>query len=181
MTKGSLPNAYEKGPVKSAELDRPLQTFCQGTGEKASQKFDDGAARSEQRCHQPQHGVQQRAHRRVVDAAQLHFAAFGQRVQRIRFQVHHRGAAVQVCAAFKMQVQAAVILSLIHISAGLLGLDPGTCMVLEDSPNGIAAAHAAGCIPVMVPDLTQPDPALRALCARVVPSLDQVIPLLELL
>ena len=66
-------------------------------------------------------------------------------------------------------------------AAGLLGLDPGTCMVLEDSPNGIAAAHAAGCIPVMVPDLTQPDPALRALCARVVPSLDQVIPLLELL
>ena len=52
-------------------------------------------------------------------------------------------------------------------------------MVLEDSPNGIRAAHAAGCIPVMVPDLTPPDEELRALCAAVVPTLEQVPALLD--
>ena len=64
-------------------------------------------------------------------------------------------------------------------AARLLGLDPAGCMVLEDSPNGIRAAHAAGCIPVMVPDLTPPDEELRALCAAVVPTLEQVPALLD--
>lgn len=64
-------------------------------------------------------------------------------------------------------------------AARLLGLDPAECMVLEDSPNGIRAARAAGCIPVMVPDLTRPDETLRALCAAVVPTLEQVPALLD--
>lgn len=38
-----------------------------------------------------------------------------------------------------------------------LSLLPQECMALEDSPNGILSAHNAGCIPVMVPDLSQPD------------------------
>ncbi len=33
-----------------------------------------------------------------------------------------------------------------------LGLKPRECMALEDSPNGIKAAFAAGCVPVFVPD-----------------------------
>ena len=45
--------------------------------------------------------------------------------------------------------------------ASVLGLGPGECMALEDSPNGIESAFRAGCIPVMVPDLSQPDEALR--------------------
>ncbi|WP_367924619.1 HAD family hydrolase [uncultured Ruthenibacterium sp.] len=64
-------------------------------------------------------------------------------------------------------------------AASLLGLEPSECMVLEDSPHGIAAACAAGCIPVMVPDLSQPDEELRAQCAAVVSSLEQVIALLD--
>ena len=37
-----------------------------------------------------------------------------------------------------------------------LGIDPGRCFVLEDSFNGIRAAHAAGMRPIMVPDMMQP-------------------------
>lgn len=42
-------------------------------------------------------------------------------------------------------------------AAETLGLAPKDCMVLEDSPHGILAAHRAGCMPVMIPDLKQPD------------------------
>ncbi|MDE6673437.1 MAG: HAD family hydrolase [Acetatifactor sp.] len=38
-----------------------------------------------------------------------------------------------------------------------LGVNPAQTMAIEDSPNGIRAAHAAGMIPVMVPDLIAPD------------------------
>ena len=36
--------------------------------------------------------------------------------------------------------------------------DPAHCVVLEDSPNGLQAAKAAGCPAIVVPDLT-PAPA----------------------
>jgi HAD superfamily hydrolase (TIGR01509 family) len=36
-------------------------------------------------------------------------------------------------------------------AAGLLGVDPAGCVVLEDSPTGIAAGEAAGCIVVGIP------------------------------
>jgi beta-phosphoglucomutase-like phosphatase (HAD superfamily) len=46
------------------------------------------------------------------------------------------------------------------LAAELLGVDPGGCIVVEDSPNGVAAAEAAGCLVVAVPSLlpipTQP-------------------------
>ncbi len=38
-------------------------------------------------------------------------------------------------------------------AAELLGVDPAGCIVLEDSPNGVAAAEAAGCLVVAVPSL----------------------------
>lgn len=60
-----------------------------------------------------------------------------------------------------------------------LGLSPQECMALEDSPNGITSAFSAGCIPVMVPDLSQPDdeilPKIYAVCG----DLSQVIPVIE--
>lgn len=40
---------------------------------------------------------------------------------------------------------------------------PQDCMAVEDSPNGIRSAYAAGCMPVMVPDLTPPDDGIRPL------------------
>ena len=66
-------------------------------------------------------------------------------------------------------------------AAELLQVPPEACIVLEDSPNGILAAHRAHAKPVMVPDLTQPDDELRAVCAAVVPTLADVIPLLDTL
>lgn len=58
-------------------------------------------------------------------------------------------------------------------AARLLGTRPEACVVLEDSFAGIRAAHAAGMIPIMVPDLLPPDEDIRALAYRVVPTLDQ--------
>lgn len=42
-------------------------------------------------------------------------------------------------------------------AAATLDLPTDQCMVLEDSPHGILAAHRAGCMPVMIPDLKQPE------------------------
>ncbi|GAA4067998.1 HAD family phosphatase [Actinomadura miaoliensis] len=40
-----------------------------------------------------------------------------------------------------------------------LGVEPRRCVVLEDSPNGLAAAEAAGCVTVAVPSLLPVPPA----------------------
>ncbi len=39
----------------------------------------------------------------------------------------------------------------------LLEEEPGDCYALEDSRNGLLSAYRAGCVPLMVPDLWQPD------------------------
>lgn len=56
-------------------------------------------------------------------------------------------------------------------AARLLGVEPVRCVVLEDSPNGVAAATAAGCAVVAVPNLLPIDPAPGRL---VVSSLEEV-------
>ena len=56
-------------------------------------------------------------------------------------------------------------------TARLVGASPGSCVVLEDSPAGIRAGHAAGMVPIMVPDLIQPDEEIRRLAFAVVPTL----------
>ena len=38
-------------------------------------------------------------------------------------------------------------------AAALLGVDPACCVALEDSRTGVAAAEAAGCLCIAVPDL----------------------------
>lgn len=55
-----------------------------------------------------------------------------------------------------------------------LGTAPGETYAIEDSPNGIRAAHAAGMRPIMVPDLIQPDRRLRSLTCRVCQDLYEV-------
>lgn len=46
-------------------------------------------------------------------------------------------------------------------ACGELGLEPGECMALEDSFNGLTSALRAGCVTVMVPDLDLPDSNTR--------------------
>ncbi|MEV4218332.1 HAD family phosphatase [Nonomuraea sp. NPDC049725] len=58
-------------------------------------------------------------------------------------------------------------------AARLLGVEPVRCVVLEDSPNGVAAGTAAGCAVVAVPSLLPIDPAPGRL---VVSSLTEVTP-----
>lgn len=60
-------------------------------------------------------------------------------------------------------------------AAALIGVPPIECIVLEDSYNGIRAAHAAGAQPIMIPDTMQPTEEIRALCTHVLPRLDNVI------
>ena len=52
-------------------------------------------------------------------------------------------------------------------------------MALEDSPNGIISAYRAGCNPVMIPDLSQPDEEILCLLYKKLDRLDCVIELLE--
>jgi HAD superfamily hydrolase (TIGR01509 family) len=59
-------------------------------------------------------------------------------------------------------------------AAEALGVEPMDCLALEDSHNGIRAAHAAGMMAVMVPDLLEATDEIRALCARVIESLHDV-------
>ncbi|GAA3721317.1 HAD superfamily hydrolase (TIGR01509 family) [Spinactinospora alkalitolerans] len=56
-------------------------------------------------------------------------------------------------------------------AARLLGVDPARCVVLEDSPAGVAAAGAAGCVTVAVPHLVPVEPAPRRV---VLDSLEEV-------
>lgn len=64
-------------------------------------------------------------------------------------------------------------------AAEQLGLPPGECMALEDSPNGVRSASAAGCVTVMVPDLTQPDEEISTLIHAKADSLLDVADILR--
>ena len=64
-------------------------------------------------------------------------------------------------------------------AAKALGLPPEECAAFEDSPNGITAAHAAGCHAVMIPDMTQPDEEIKPLLSAVYDSLDEAVEFFE--
>ena len=63
------------------------------------------------------------------------------------------------------------------LAAERLGLASSECLAIEDSPNGMRAAVAAGCRAVMVPDLAGPDDPSW----HVVSTLTDVIPRLHAL
>ncbi|MGJ5178655.1 HAD family hydrolase [Bradyrhizobium oligotrophicum] len=54
------------------------------------------------------------------------------------------------------------------------------CVAIEDSNPGVAAAHAAGAITLMVPDIVPPTEESRARCTAVLPDLDAVREMLGL-
>lgn len=51
---------------------------------------------------------------------------------------------------------------------------PEDCYALEDSKNGLLAAHRAGCIPLMVPDLWEPDDEILEIIAGEFDDLEKV-------
>ncbi|WP_424244305.1 HAD superfamily hydrolase (TIGR01509 family) [Elusimicrobium posterum] len=59
-------------------------------------------------------------------------------------------------------------------AAQLLDTAPEHCLVLEDSFNGVTAAHNAHIPVIMVPDLTQPTEDIRAKTFKVLQSLHEV-------
>ncbi|MCP1966652.1 HAD family hydrolase [Bradyrhizobium elkanii] len=64
-------------------------------------------------------------------------------------------------------------------AAARLGVTPASCIAVEDSNHGVAAAHAAGAITLMVPDMAPPTDETRAKCAAVLPDLNAVLALLR--
>lgn len=59
-------------------------------------------------------------------------------------------------------------------AAEKLKVEPRHCLVLEDSEAGIRAAHAAGMIAIMVPDMKQPEEEVRRMAFRIAASLYEV-------
>ena len=64
-------------------------------------------------------------------------------------------------------------------AAELIGAKRSQCVVLEDSENGLNAAHAAGMIPICIPDLKRPSDSVLAHCAAVLDDMSAVIPWLK--
>jgi HAD superfamily hydrolase (TIGR01509 family) len=65
---------------------------------------------------------------------------------------------------------------LFECAAQKIGVVPGLCLSLEDSYNGVRAAHAAGTIVVMVPDLLPATDEMRSKCTMIAPNLHAVYP-----
>jgi HAD superfamily hydrolase (TIGR01509 family) len=64
-------------------------------------------------------------------------------------------------------------------AAALLGVEPGECMGVEDSFNGVRALHAAGMVTVMVPDLIPPDEEILSLADYTCKTLHEIKLLVE--
>lgn len=61
----------------------------------------------------------------------------------------------------------------------VLGVQPENCYAVEDSPNGVMSAHAAGCRTIMIPDLSQPDAELSRLLYRKLDTFGKLINILK--
>lgn len=61
----------------------------------------------------------------------------------------------------------------------LLKEEPKNCIALEDSKNGLLAAHNAGCRPVMIPDLYEAEDDIIKILYRKYDSLKYIVNLLK--
>jgi HAD superfamily hydrolase (TIGR01509 family) len=65
------------------------------------------------------------------------------------------------------------------MASAALNRAPRECVVLEDSENGIRAAHAASMIPILVLDILQPSPDVQRHAHAVCESLDEAYDVLS--
>ena len=65
------------------------------------------------------------------------------------------------------------------MAAARLGVAPADCVAVEDSPNGLRAAAAAGMMALLVPDLIPAMPETEALATAVLPDLAAVGALID--
>lgn len=65
------------------------------------------------------------------------------------------------------------------LAAKRLGVDPTECAVVEDAESGILAAHAAGMIPIFVPDLGPKTPVFADKIGMELADLSELIPTLK--
>lgn len=59
-------------------------------------------------------------------------------------------------------------------TVSLLKVESSNCLVLEDSQNGILAAHRAGTIPILVKDIKYPDDEVRKLAFKEYETMSEV-------
>jgi HAD superfamily hydrolase (TIGR01509 family) len=64
-------------------------------------------------------------------------------------------------------------------AARRLNVHPTLCLALEDSHPGVRAAHAAGMMTIMVPDILDPNEEMHDKCVHVAESLHDVLRLLK--
>ena len=64
-------------------------------------------------------------------------------------------------------------------AAECLGEEPENCIVIEDSFNGIRAAHAAEMFAIMVPDILPPDEEMKEKASLILDSLNDVLSYLK--
>lgn len=62
-----------------------------------------------------------------------------------------------------------------------LGLEPKSCLALEDSPNGIKSAYSAGCSVICVPDEGEVEEEVKQLVTTWAKSLTDVITIIKML
>ena len=60
-----------------------------------------------------------------------------------------------------------------------LGVEPERTYAIEDSPNGIRSAHAAGMWTIMVPDMIVPDEEMRQLSRVILKDMREVLVYLQ--
>lgn len=56
----------------------------------------------------------------------------------------------------------------------LIDAEPAECYALEDSKNGLLSAYRAGCKPIMIPDLWQPDEEIMKIITAKYDDLEQL-------
>ncbi|MBO6060828.1 MAG: HAD-IA family hydrolase, partial [Clostridia bacterium] len=61
----------------------------------------------------------------------------------------------------------------------VLGIRPEEAIAVEDSPNGVKSAAAAGCRAIMIPDQDEPDEEIRSMLFACVRSLGDIIDVIE--